>query len=420
MNRYKLGWICILVLAVTPLLATTPFDWPCFRGPHGNGISLETDWNPKALEGRPKILWEANIGRGHSGTSIQDGRLYTMGERQMVAGQDTAYEEIIYCFDANTGREIWRYGYPHETVQWPGPAATPAVDQGRVYTIGRQGLILCFDAVTGRVIWRRDMIRDSLATYTGWGFCASPVIEGDLLLLNAGKSGLALDKKTGKTIWSSEKGAGWVSTPLVYEDNGKREVAFNTDRNLEAVESKSGKLLWSHGWTSDADPYQLAGQLLLMGGHGRFGSALLNHKEGTPEVVWQNRNGLHSFQSPVIIGNHVYGFGYVRQIQPFLCMELESGEVKWTEVMSTSRQFGSVMAAGDKLIILTDDGNLVIAQASPDGLETISQAKLFQLQPFNSYPDGDPNVCWTAPVLADGKIYARTTYGELVCVDVRK
>lgn len=418
MSRNIVGWIFILLLVSASLSATTPFDWPRFRGPNNNGISLETDWNPKALAGRPKIIWEANIGRGHSGTSIQNGRLYTMGERQMVASQDTAYEEIVFCFDTNSGREIWRYGYPNERVQWPGPAATPTIDGDRVYTIGRQGLIICFDGASGRVIWRKDMIRESLATYAGWGFCASPVIEGDLLLLNAGQSGLALNKKTGQTVWASEKGAGWVSTPLVYNEDGKPAVAFITDRYLQAVDVKTGKSLWSHRWTSDADPYQLAGQLLLMGGHGRFGSTLLQHQESTPEVIWQNRNGLHSFQSPVIIGDYVYGFGYVGQNQPFLCMELETGEVKWTEIIGSSRQFGSMMAADDKLIILSSEGNMLIAEATPEGFKEISRAKLFQLRSYNTYPNGDPNTCWTAPVLSNGKIYARTTYGDLVCVDV--
>lgn len=321
---------------------------------------------------------------------------------------------LLISVQAVTGKEIWHYAYPGEHVRWPGPASTPAIDGDYVYSLGRHGILICFRAKNGNVVWRRDLLADNLAEYSGWGFCCSPVIEGDLLLINAGECGAAFDKKTGRTVWASGNGGSGVSSPILFKQNGHDLALFISDK-LRAVDIQTGAVKWSQDWYSDADPMPLKNRLLLIGGHRRPETRLLNLDMNDPEIIWQNRTIKYVFQAPVVLGNHIFSFASVRNKQPLVCMDINSSEILWSENLG---QFGSLMAAGDKLIIISD-GELIIAEASSESFQPISRATLFDLKPMNQYPNGEPNTCWTQPILANGKIYARTTWGNLVCVDVR-
>jgi outer membrane protein assembly factor BamB len=155
--------------------------------------------------------------------------------------------------------------------------------------------------------------------------------------------------------------------------------------------------------------------MLLMGaGRGR-GSALLDFASGNPQVVWENGHLAGVFQTGVLIDGHVYSFGRERRRQPLQCVELVSGELKWSQELG---EWGSLIAADNKLIIVTGDGRLVVAKANPEGYSEIVSAKVFDMKDLHSYPRREPNACWTAPVLANGRVYARNTYGDLVCVDL--
>jgi len=174
--------ICLLVISAD-LSNADDYDWPRWRGPNGDGISTETDWNPEALAGSPKILWKVNIGLGHSNVAIKANRLYTMGQR--------GRENIIYCFNAETGEEIWKHSF--ECFQ--DPQSTPNLDNKYVYALSKDGILLCLTAKNGKVQWQKDIVDEYNVEIPGYGIAGSPIIEGDLLILNANTSGITLDKK---------------------------------------------------------------------------------------------------------------------------------------------------------------------------------------------------------------------------------
>jgi outer membrane protein assembly factor BamB len=175
---------------------TDEFDWLRWRGPNGDGISIETDWNPEALVGGPKILWNVEVGVGYSNVVIKDNRLYTMG----VKG--------VYCLNAETGEEIW----VHSFEGWTDFQSTPTIGGKYVYILSEDGVVSCLQAKNGKIRWKKDLVSDYGAVRPYWGFAGSPVVEGELLILTANTSGMALNRETGQMVWSSEKPPQQVST----------------------------------------------------------------------------------------------------------------------------------------------------------------------------------------------------------------
>ena len=169
-------------------------DWPRWRGPNGDGISMETGWDPEALEGGPKIVWKTNVGLGYSNAVIKGKYLYTMGNED---GEDN-----IYCLNGETGKEVWRYSYPHRYVVGYGGAtqSTPIVEGMYVYALSIEGILLCLEAKNGKLRWKKDLVSEYDVVKPYFNFVGSPVIEGDLIILTANTSGIALDKKTGKNV----------------------------------------------------------------------------------------------------------------------------------------------------------------------------------------------------------------------------
>ena len=219
-------------------------DWPQFRGPERNGQSRERNVLASWPEGGPaKVLWRAPVGRGHSAVSVADGLAYTAGWDGQI--------ETVWCFDAVTGRELWRQSYPSKTIkQWPGPRATPTVADGAVFTLGQHGQLRAWNAKTGAPRWSRDLAR-SYQPDVDYGFMWSPLVEGRLLLLGAGSRGLALRIEDGSFAWGADEKPGACASPVAFVRDGKRGVALvtmSTSRDsttLVGLDPQSGAVLWS-------------------------------------------------------------------------------------------------------------------------------------------------------------------------------
>ncbi len=404
--------ISIVVLLASPLAAG---DWPRFRGPEGTGISRESGWNLDALESGNHVVWRAQVGLGHSGAVVRDGKLYTLGARRLKSSGDDLWEDTVYCLDADTGKEIWRYSYQIEDKRWPGPGSTPLLDGAFVYTLSWKGHLHCLEADSGAVMWRKDLVGAGLTVVPNWGFSGSPVIEGDRLILNAGRSGLALHKRSGKVLWKSEPEEGGLATPVVFTHSGTRQVAILGRDTLFGVDLADGTVRWSHPWLSYADPIVLGDKVFLSAGRaGDRGARMLHLSSPEPEQVWYESRNNFAFQSYVVVDSFAYGLARDRSNE-LECVDLESGEVKWSQSMG---DWGGISVADGKLMVLRGDGTLLIAAASPQGYKELSSAPVFELDDWRSYPDGRPNTCWTEPALANGRVYARTTYGDLACVKV--
>ena len=392
------------------------FDWPRWRGPNGDGISKETNWDPKALSGGAKILWRVNIGIGHSNVAIVNNRLYTMGHKENA--------NHVFCLDAETGRQIWRYSFKKP---FPEPNSTPAVDGKSVYALGADGTLLCLKSKNGKIRWKKSLNSDFELQPTPQGWSTSPVVEGDLLLINANTKEFGLGKNTGNLVWSIEdekpKGSyGSYASPVVYDNNGTRCVLFMGPGRLNAVEVATGKKLWSfiHGdaWHPIADPI-VSESKVFISLHSTCTVLEINGAE--PRKLWGTAELVSDISTAVLVDGFLYGTHFagryvstnnwntmLRLDWPLRCISLETGAVVWEESM----EHACLITADGKLIILGIDGTLRIAEATSSSYQELSRG--------NVLGGKERKVFATPPVLCNGKIYCRDYWGDVVCIDVSK
>ena len=377
-------------------------DWSRWRGPNGDGISREKDWNPKSLAGGAKTLWAVDVGEGYAAASVSGKRVFTMGN---IDDQDR-----VCCLDADTGKEIWHRTYACKKGDHPGPRATPVLDGDRLYTLSREGDVYCLNSADGKVLWQKNIMQGTGVENIGWGLSSSPVVAGDLVLVNAGRAGVALNKTTGSIVWS-EPGKGGYASPVPYESGGKPCAAIFGQNAVCGVTVADGKLLWSFPWetrydVNAPDPIVAGDRVFISSGYGR-GCALLRIEAGEAKPVWENQRLRCHFSSCVLIDGFIYGIDGNAGNGTLRCLDLESGLEKW----SKETGFGALMAADGKLIVLTEKGTLIVAQAQPTGYTEIARAE-------GAVPV--KGKCWTMPVLCGGRIYCRDSAGALVCIDVGK
>lgn len=384
-------------LMVLPL-PTRAADWPCFRGPDHNGISKETGWSVNWPAGGPKILWKAKVGIGFASLVVSAGRVYTTGN-----AKDT---DTVFCFDANTGAEVWNYSYPAKLdpkYYEGGPSATPTVDGDRVFTLSKQGVVHGLDAAKGTLIWSKNLMEELKAKMPTWGFASSVLIDGDLAIVNVGALGTALDKATGKVVWSSGDNEAGYATAVPLEAGGRRAVALAIKEDVVALGVKDGKELWRFPWKTSydvnaADPVFDGSKVFISSGY-NHGGGLFDVSAQPVKKIWENKNMRNQFNSSIFWQGHIYGV----DDNQLRCLAFDTGDVKWTE---KSVGKGSLMLADGKLIVLSEKGELMVAEASAAAFKPISRAQVLG------------GKCWTTPVLANGKIYCRNAAGDVAAVDV--
>ena len=375
-------------------------DWYRFRGPRLDGVSRETNWPVDWVANAPRISWKASVGKGLSSVSIRNDKLYTIGNEDNV--------DTVFCLDVATGQVSWSHAYPSPTDANEfdgGPTSTPTVEGDQVYTLGRQGDLICFDKDDGDVVWSINVADVADVRIPTWGFSGSPLAIKHLLLVNVGDSGVAVDRFTGELIWkSADKDSGYSSV-VPMGDN----VVFASARSYVGVDPMSGREVWRQRWLTTfgcnaADPIIDGDRVFLSSGYNR-GAALLSIKGEAPSVIWKNKEMQNQIGTSVLVDGFVYGVhGDVAAGADVRCIDLNSGEVRWTSV---GIRAGALSAAGDKLILISDSGELIIAFASASKFDLLARQQVLR------------GKCWTAPVLSNGRIYCRSADGEIVCVDVR-
>ncbi len=374
-------------------------DWPIWRGPNHDGISSE-----KLTGAEVKKRWAAQIGIGFASFTVADGRVYTTGHAD---GKDT-----VFCFDAASGKQVWKHDYAADLgdkYYEGGTSATPTIEGGTAYHLSRWGDLFCFDAATGKVVWQKNIQKETGADIPDWGFAGSPLVYGKLLILNVGKAGTAVEKATGKLVWKSDTANAGYCTPYPITVNGKAQIVLSSGRAYKGFDPTNGTMLWEHTWSTSygvnaADPILSGTKLFISSGYNK-GCALLDLASATPTEVWRSRLMKNQFNSSVLIDGHLYGSdGDEGKTASLKCIDFATGTEKWSEV---STGFCSLMAADGKLIIMTAKGELIIAKANAAKFEPISRTPVLSGR------------CWSAPVLANGHIYARNAAGEMTCLEVK-
>jgi outer membrane protein assembly factor BamB len=393
-----------MLLKATCGAGAAAYDWPCFHGPDHNNISRETNWlGPWPADG-PRSLWKGSVGNGFSSVSVAGGRLYTMG---VVAGQET-----VWCLDAATGSAVWKHSYPYvfkPQYYEGGSSVTPTVDGDAVYSLGQAGELICFEAATGKVRWTENVAKDLGLEVPYWGFGGSPLVLGNRLVLNAGSRGTALDKTTGKLIWTNGKGATGYSTAVPFSMAGESAVALFCLREVAGVEVQTGRVLWQYPWKTEydanvADPVLADGKVFVSSSY-KTGCALAQFDPSPVRELWRSKELESHINSAVLLDGFLYGVdGEAYKPASFKCLDWRTGAVKWSH---KGLGLGALTAAEGKLIILSEKGELVIAAASPVGFKPLAQAQVLG------------GKCWTSPVLANGRLYCRNSKGDLVCLALR-
>jgi outer membrane protein assembly factor BamB len=324
-----------------------------------------------------------------------------------ATGQDT-----VYCFDATTGSPIWKHSYPcglRPQYYEGGTSSTPTVDGDQVYTLGKEGQLFCFGAANGQIFWQKNLTNDPGATLPRWAFAGSPLVQGDLLILNAGIAGAALDKRTGQVAWFSGKGLSGYATPVPITMEGQSCVLIFSSKALVCVSVADGRQLWSFPWVTKwdlniADPI-VSGDRVFISTFDQGAALLKVDRKGATEL-WRNKNLANHFSSSVLYEGFVYGIDGNTDRPPadLRCLDLATGAVRWKQA---GFGFGALMIADSKLLVISDKGELVVANAKPDSFRELARAQVLG------------GKCWITPVLSNGLIYCRNAQGALVCLDVR-
>jgi len=386
-----------------PLLATIGSvqaeDWNQFRGPNQDGVSPETGWVADWANQEPEIVWRARLGTGYSSMSVVDGKVYAMGH---IDGKD-----ILYCFDAASGDEVWRYEYDAEIRDKQhegGPASTPAVDGDKVYTASRDGRLFCLNKDKGNLIWVKDLTETVNAVIPTWAFAASPIIWNQYVVIDVGRT-VALDKQSGDVVWKSQDYGSAYSTPAPIDLGDRQAFAAFPEFGLVVLDAKDGSEICRHEWETDygvnaAMPLVIGNKVFISSGYNR-GCALIEIAGGSANVLWENTNMRNHMNPCVYHEGYLYGFDE----KALACLDFQTGNTKWTQ---DGLGKGSLILSDGKLICLSDRGELVIVKADPSGYQEVSRTQVL----------GGRNL-WTQPVLSGKTIYARNNdKGDLVAVDV--
>jgi len=393
--------VFLLTLACAAANAqTAETSWLQWGGPHRNFATEATGLADRWPASGPRVLWKRTLGEGYSSILVQNGVLYTMYGRPG--------EEVTLAASAVTSKTIWERANPvqfHNDAadRGNGPHATPLIAGDRLFTVGVTGRLECLDKKTGKLLWSHGLWDEQHGNRLIYGYAASPLAYRDLVLVPVGGTGSAMAafrQSDGGLVWKKGDTGNAYSSPLLINVDGLDQVVELMARSVFAVNPLNGDLSW---YVMHDAPYGLnvstpvwgSGNLLFVSTGYGFGSRAIEVKRSENSVsakeLWHsNRFGIHHGNA-IRIGDTLY-FSSGNGPAPFTAVDVRSGKVLWQ-----NREFPKVtmVYADGKLIVLDEDGNLALAQVSPQGVHTLAKAPLLSSN------------AWTPPTLAGTKLYIR-------------
>ena len=432
---------------------TKGIDWPIFLGPTQDSKSPETGIITKWGEGVPRIVWHKKLGTSYGAPTIAAGKLYQFDR--------FAEKARLYCLNAETGEELWKYEFAIEyedLYQYNnGPRCSPVIDGDRVYVYSVDGVLVCCRTEDGKRIWQKNLNKEFGVVQNFFGVGSTPVIEGDLLICMVGGSPpeshqvapgqlnrvlpngsgiVAFDKHTGEVKYKlGDELASYASLKLATIDNRRWCFAFCRD-GLVGFEPTTGKLDFHYPWRAPilesvnaSMPVVVGDEVFISETYGP-GSTLLKVAPGKCEVVWKDDDRKRDkamqthWNTPVYHEGYLYGCSGRHPYNAELrCIEWKTGNVKWS-VPELTRT--SLLYVDGHFVCLGEYGQLLLFKANPEKFEPVATADL-AMQPNEIGPtrgDSGPGSrkllkypCWAAPILSHGLLYVR---GEerLVCLDL--
>ncbi len=397
-------WVGLIVSIQAILAVPTLAQWPRYLGPDQTGKSSASDWSADWPAGGPPVRWKKEIGIGYSSMAIADGRCYTLG--------NTGRKDMLYCFDAASGEVLWMAGYECDVNAggYFGPRCTPTIADGKVHTLSHEGHIRCWSAEDGSLLWKTTAGKLG-GRRPKWGFSGSALVMGDTVVYDLGRI-VAMEAATGKVKWSSEDFQAGYSSPRPFERDGETYIAAFPATGLVVLRAADGSLVdrypWKTSWNVHAVTPIVSGDEIFISSGYRTGCAKVRLTGGKLVEVWRNKDMSNHFNTCVLHEGKLYGFSGNAGGGTLTCMDFATGKVEWTH---RGLGTGSLMIAGDRMIILGERGQLVVAPASARGFDPLAEARPTR------------ELCWTVPVLSGGKLYVRdydkrSRASSLFCLDV--
>jgi len=362
------------------LTTTTLDDFPGYLGPDRSQavshVRLSHDWESDP----PEEIWRQPIGAGWSAFAVVNAYAVTMELR--------GDEEMVTAYDLRTGELQWAHSQPgafDHPLGGAGPRSTPLIDEGRVYTLGAGGALLALDGATGSVLWHKELLQEFDVTpqqefaNIQYGRSNSPLVVGDLLVVPAGGnpgrppvSLVAYDKRTGEKRWEGGDRQISFSSPRLATVAGVEQILIVNEDTASGHDPVSGRTLWEHPWPGKTSANATASQAVPVAPDGVFlskgyseGAALIRLLPGDDDTfqvreVWHNRRVLRTkFTNVVLQDEFLYGLS-----QGILeCVDVRTGDRVWK---AGRYGHGQILLVDRTLLILTEDGELVHVEPTPD------------------------------------------------------
>jgi len=364
-------------------IAMKPAEWPGFRGPNRDsaiaGLRINTDWTTTP----PVQVWHREIGPGWSSFAVNGDVLYTQEQRGEF--------EVVAAYRVSTGEPVWRHSDAArfwESNGGAGPRATPTIENGRVYAFGATGLLNVLDAETGARVWSRNVTADAEKTVPMWGFSSSPLIIGNEVIVAASGRLIAYDVAAGKRRWLGPPLPGSYSSPHRFIADGITQILLLTSAGVTSVSPADGKPLWDHAWpggTTIVQPALVGDSDVVINGIGGTGGmgvrriAVTHGSSGwKAEERWTSTGLKPYFNDFVVHKGHAFGFdGNILS-----CIDLTDGHRTWK-----GGRFGNgqlvLLADQDLLLVLSEEGELALVQATPDQFTEVARVKALEGKTWN-------------------------------------
>jgi len=412
--------VCLLAPILCCAATLLADDWPQWRGPFRNGHAAPDAPAVSSLPAEVAPVWRTSIGGGFSSPVVLSNRLVYLDGK--------GAQEIAHCVDATSGKELWQLAYaPIFQDEWgAGPRSTPIIEEDRVYVQSCTGEFRCLSLVDGKIIWQTSFEKDfgvhfvgskaNEGTATRRGNNGSGVIYHDRIFVPVGSTDgasiVAFDKKTGKILWKSQSDEAAYSSFMIATLAGKEQVVALTADALLAVEPSDGHLLWRVPLKTNAKRHAASPVIfedtVTVNSHtlGMVSERITQSSGGFHATeAWANKSLKINIATPVEVNGFLFCHGANKD---YVCVDGHTGAIKWSQAGfgRGTKDYASTIVVGDKLLILAESGQLILAAANPE-----KYTELGRLQ-----------VCgntWSHPAYANGKLYVRDGR-ELSCLQLAK
>ena len=417
MDKSKFLLLLILIVSVF-VFAADDGDWRCFHGPKRDNLSTEKGLIQSWPEDGPELIWTASgIGQGYSTVSIADGRIFTAGmidKQTYVIALDLSGKKLWQKLNGQSWQATERQSW---AVPYAGSRATPTVDGDTVYHLSDLGRLTAFDVRTGKEQWYVDVMEKFKAERPEYGYSESVLIHGEsLICCPAGEEGyiVALDKKTGRTLWTNTdiKDAVGNCSVVVASIEGYEQLITLSASRIFSFDPNNGKLLWVYPFANDrennvADAVINDGLVYASSGYGK-GSILLQPKKQpdgkfSVEPVWASELLDNHHGGVVLVDGFLYGAGH--ESRGWFCLDFKTGDKKWQ-----TRGKGSLTYADGHLYCYDERGTMALVKATPEKWDQVGSFRV---------PQGGAGLYWAHPVVCGGRLYVRHS-DKLYAYDIRK